>query len=437
MSIELLTILMFGGFFALLAFGIPIAWVTLFLAAVFGYILMGDAVVQFMALRTWNIMTSFSLVAIPLFVFMANTLQYSGIAEDLYSAVHRWLGSVRGGLAMASVLVCTVLAAMVGTIGAGITIMGLVALPAMLNRKYQKSLTLGSIIAGGALGTLIPPSISFIIYGLNSGDSIGKLFMGGIGPGLILTSLFIAYIGIRAYLNPKLAPEIPKEQRPPLSEKIAFSRNLVLPILLILAVLGSIYLGVATPGEAAGVGALGALLCAAVRRKLTLTVLKQAVFGSIRTIGVVMWIAFGALAFIGVYLLAGGAQFIGGMLTALELGRWGTLILIQFILIILGMVLDPIGIIFLAVPIFVPVIKALGFNSLWFGILFGMNLQIAYLSPPFGIGMFYLKAVAPPDVTTTDLYKSVWPFMGLQIIGMILVMVFPQIALFIPGKMIK
>ncbi len=437
MSIELLTILLFGSFFALLAFGIPLAWVTLFLAAVFGYILMGGAVVQFMALRTWNVMTSFSLIAIPLFVFMANVLQYSGIAEDLYSAVHRWLGAVRGGLAMASVLVCTVLAAMVGTIGAGITIMGLVALPAMFKHKYQKSLTLGSIIAGGALGTLIPPSISFIIYGLNSGDSIGKLFIGGVGPGLILASLFIAYIGIRAYLNPKLAPEIPKEQRASLREKIAFSRNLVLPVLLILAVLGSIYLGVATPGEAAGVGALGALLCAAVRRKFTLTVLKKAVFGSIRTIGVVMWIAFGALAFIGVYLLAGGAQFIGGLLTSLELGRWGTLILIQLILIILGMVLDPIGIIFLAVPIFVPVIKALGFNSLWFGILFGMNLQIAYLSPPFGIGMFYLKAVSPPEVTTTDLYKSVWPFMGLQLIGLILVMVFPQIALFIPGKMIR
>ena len=437
MSIELLTILLFGSFFALLAFGIPLAWVTLFLAAVFGYILMGGAVVQFMALRTWNVMTSFSLIAIPLFVFMANVLQYSGIAEDLYSAVHRWLGAVRGGLAMASVLVCTVLAAMVGTIGAGITIMGLVALPAMFKHKYQKSLTLGSIIAGGALGTLIPPSISFIIYGLNSGDSIGKLFIGGVGPGLILASLFIAYIGIRAYLNPKLAPEIPKEQRASLREQIAFSRNLVLPVLLILAVLGSIYLGVATPGEAAGVGALGALLCAAVRRKFTLTVLKKAVFGSIRTIGVVMWIAFGALAFIGVYLLAGGAQFIGGLLTSLELGRWGTLILIQLILIILGMVLDPIGIIFLAVPIFVPVIKALGFNSLWFGILFGMNLQIAYLSPPFGIGMFYLKAVSPPEVTTTDLYKSVWPFMGLQLIGLILVMVFPQIALFIPGKMIR
>lgn len=437
MSIELLTILLFGSFFVLLAFGIPLAWVTLFLAAVFGYILMGGAVVQFMALRTWNVMTSFSLIAIPLFVFMANVLQYSGIAEDLYSAVHRWLGAVRGGLAMASVLVCTVLAAMVGTIGAGITIMGLVALPAMFKHKYQKSLTLGSIIAGGALGTLIPPSISFIIYGLNSGDSIGKLFMGGVGPGLILAFLFIAYIGIRAYLNPKLAPEIPKEQRASLREKIAFSRNLVLPVLLILAVLGSIYLGVATPGEAAGVGALGALLCAAVRRKFTLTVLKKAVFGSIKTIGVVMWIAFGALAFIGVYLLAGGAQFVGGLLTSLELGRWGTLILIQLILIILGMVLDPIGIIFLAVPIFVPVIKALGFNSLWFGILFGMNLQIAYLSPPFGIGMFYLKAVAPPEVTTTDLYKSVWPFMGLQLIGLILVMVFPQIALFLPGKMIK
>ncbi|MEE9520312.1 MAG: TRAP transporter large permease subunit [Dehalococcoidales bacterium] len=438
MSVELFTVLMFGSFFLLLALGLPLAWATLSLAVVFGFILQGSSIFQYFAFRTWDMMNSFSMIAIPLFVFMANMLQYSGIADDLFNALYRWLGPLRGGLAIATVLVCTVLAAMVGTTGAGVTIMGLIALPAMFQRKYNKSIALGCICAGGALGTMIPPSIMFIVYGANSGTSIGKLFMGGVGPGLVLAALYIVYIGLRSYLNPTLAPPLPKEERAmPLLWKIGLLRTLILPVLLILAVLGAIYFGVATPGEAAGLGAAGAMICAAVRGKLNWRNLKLSVYGTLKTVGLIMWIVFGAYAFIGVYTLAGGAKFIGGLLSGLPLGNWGILIVIQLILILLGMVLDVIGIIILCVPIFIPIIATMGFDLLWFGIIFNINLQVAYLSPPFGYAMFYLKAVAPEDVTTVDLYRAVWPFMILQVIGLAIVMAFPPIATWLPNRMIR
>jgi len=438
MSVELFSVLMFGSFFLLLALGLPLAWATLSLALVFGFILQGSSIFQYFAFRTWDMMNSFSMIAIPLFVFMANMLQHSGIADDLFDAIYRWLGPIRGGLAIATVLVCTVLAAMVGTTGAGVTIMGLIALPAMFQRKYNRSIALGCICAGGALGTMIPPSIMFIVYGVNSGVSIGKLFMGGVGPGLVLAALYIVYIGIRSYLNPTLAPALSKEERAmPLLRKLGLLRTLILPVLLILAVLGAIYLGVATPGEAAGLGAAGAMICAAVRGKLNWQNLKLSVYGKLKTVGLIMWIVFGAYVFIGVYTLAGGAEFIGGLLSGLPLGNWGILIVIQLILILLGMVLDVIGIIILCVPIFIPIIATMGFDPLWFGIIFNINLQIAYLSPPFGYAMFYLKAVAPGDVTTADLYRAVWPFMILQVIGLAIVMAFPPIATWLPNRMIR
>ncbi len=437
MSIELLTILMFGSFFLLLAIGIPIAWNMFFLALVFGFITQGSGITSFIIYRTWEMMGSFSLIAIPLFVFMANMLQDSGVADDLLGAIYRWMGPLRGGLGMATVLVCTILAAMVGLVGAGITIVGLVALPAMLNRKYDKSIALGSVMAGGGLAILIPPSVLFIIYGVNAAQSIGKLFMGGIGPGLVLATLYITYIGVRSYLNPALCPAVPEEERVSFREKVVSLRAIFLPTVLILGVLGSIYFGIATPGEAAGVGAAGAAICAAIRGKLTWNNLSQSVYRTIKTVGLIMWIAFAAYSFVGIYTLAGGSEFISGLLTGLPFGRWGVLIIIMLILIMLGMVLDVIGLVVLTVPIFVPIITALGFNPLWFGIIFNVNMQIAFMSPPFGLGMFYLKAVTPPEITMSDIYRAVWPFIILQLIGLALIIVFPPIALWLPGKMMK
>jgi tripartite ATP-independent transporter DctM subunit len=278
----------------------------------------------------------------------------------------------------------------------------------------------------------------FVVYGVTVGESIGKLLIGGVVPGLLLSSLYIIYILVKCYLQPEAGPAAPTEERSlTFGQKLALLKGLTLPILLIIGVIGSIFGGVATPGEAAGIGALGAMVCAALRRQLTWGNLKPAIYGTMKTIGIIMWIVFGAVTFIATFNLSGGGDFVKEALISLPLGRWGVMILIQLILIFLGMFLDVIGITVLCAPIFVPVIKALGFSPLWFGVIFNVNLQIAYLSPPFGYSMFYLKAVAPPDVTMTDLYRSVWPFIILQGIGMTLCMAFPQIVLWLPNLMIK
>jgi tripartite ATP-independent transporter DctM subunit len=438
MDITLLSILMFGTFFALLAVGVPLAWVLSTLGIIFGFIVHGPDVFPIILFRVWGIMESYGLMAIPMFILMANLLRYSGITDELFEAVHRWMGPLRGGLAMATVAVCAILGAMLGTAGAGVIITGLIALPVMMKYKYDKNLALGCIMAGGGLGVLIPPSIMFILYGSFASESIGKLFIGGIGPGIVLALLFIAYIGIKCYINPKAGPALPKEERIyTFWQLLAMSKTLILPVLLMVGVIGSIFAGVATPGEASGVGAVGAILVCLLRKSLNWNNLKEALFSTMSTIGIVMWVCFGASIFVGVYTLAGGGEFVKEMLMALPMGRWGIFIAIQIILLLLGMVIDVIGLVVLCVPIFVPIIKELGFDPLWFGIIFNVSLQLAYLSPPFGYGMFYLKGVAPPDVTMNDLYRAVWPFMGMQIIGLVLCIVFPEICVWLPNLLIK
>jgi len=438
MSPGLITLLMFGSFFLLLLLGVPLAWTTASLGLVFTLLLWGPGSLDLVVLRTYDVMISFSLIAIPLFVFMGNMLQQSGIADELFQAIQIWLGRIRGGVAAATIVLCTILAAMIGTVGADVTITGLIALPFMLERGYNRKMALGAIAAGGALGVLIPPSIMFIIYGVTTSQSIGQLFMGGVGPGVLFGGLYITYILVRCYLRPQDGPAASeKEITMPLKEKLAMLRSLILPIVLIAGVMGSIFGGVATPGEASGIGALGAMVCAAVRGKLTWSNLKGSIFATMKTVGMIMWIVFGAMTFIAVYTLAGGSEFVKDALVALPLGRWGVLILIQLILLVLGMVLEIIGITVLLAPIFVPVIKDLGFDPLWFGVLFNLNLQIAYLSPPFGYSMFYLKAVTPDDVTMTELYRSVMPYLALQVVGLILCMIFPSIITWLPNLMIK
>lgn len=438
MDITVLSILMFGTFFVLLALGVPLAWTLSSLGIIFGFIVHGPNVFSIILFRVWGVMESYGLMAIPLFVLMANLLRYSGITDELFEAVHRWMGPLRGGLAMATVVVCAILGAMLGTAGAGVIITGLIALPVMLEHKYDKHLALGAIMAGGGLGVLIPPSIMFILYGSFAGESIGKLFIGGIGPGILLALLFISYIGIKCYFNPKSGPALPRAERNySFIQLLAMTKSLILPGLLMLSVVGSIFLGVATPGEASGVGVVGALVICLLRRSLGWENLKDALYSTMGTIGIVMWVCFGASIFVGVYTLAGGGDFVKEMLLALPVGRWGIFIAIQLLLLLLGMVIDVIGLVVLCVPIFVPIIKELGFDPLWFGIVFNVSLQLAYLSPPFGYGMFYLKGVAPKHITMTDLYRSVWPFMAIQAIGLILCIIFPEICVWLPNLLIK
>jgi len=438
MSIEVITLLAFGLLVVLLVLGQPIAFASGAVAAIFVLFLWGPPGFMMVMARVWGTMTEFILIAVPMFIFMALMLTRAGVGEDLFNAIYHWLGPIRGGLAVSTVLACAILAAMVGIVGAGVVMMGLIALPAMLKHNYRKDLALGSVCAGGTLGQLIPPSTLFIVYGLAAGVSIAQLFAGGVFPGLVLAMLFSTYILIRSFLQPDLAPALSEKERAMVSlkQKFILLRGLVLPIFLVILVLGAIFGGIATPSEAAGVGALGSIICAAVNRRLNWQALKEVLFQATKVTCMILWLVWSASLITGFYTLAGGAQFVREVMLGLPFGHWGIIIVMQLILIVAGMFIDPTGIIMIAAPLFVPIIMEMGFDPVWFGIVFNVNMQMAYLTPPFGHAMFYLKGVTPPDITMTDIYRSIWPFVLLQLIGLILLLVFPQIGMWLPGVLL-
>ncbi len=436
MSPELMTLLMFGGMVVGLTMGIPLTFVLGGLAVVFTIFLWGEGALNMVALTINDVQLSFILVCTPLFILMGNVLQKAGIAEDLFRAMYQWIGPLPGGLAIGVVIICTIFAAMAGVSSVATVTMGLIALPAMLQRNYNKNIAMGAIMAGGALGILIPPSIPMIIYAYMAQVSIGQMFIGGIIPGLILASLFSLYIGIRSQLQPNLAPSVPPEERVSRREKIALSRSLILPVLLIFSIMGSIFLGIASPSEAAAVGAFGSLVCAAINRRLNWKLITEATQETLRMSGMVLWIVIGAMCFTAVYSALGGQEMARNLIAALEVNRWVIVIIMQLSLFVLGCILDPLGIIFITVPVYVPVIVGLGFNPIWFGILFTLNMEMAFLTPPFGFNLFYMRAVAPEGITVGDIYRSVTPFVGLQMMGLIIVMIFPQLALWLPSVML-
>ena len=436
MSIELLSLLFVAAFILILLAGLPLAFATGAVAVVFALVLFGPPGLTLVISRVFTLLGNYVLVSVPLFIFMACILERAGIAEAIFKAVHVWCGRLPGGLAVAVIIACALMAAMVGVIGAEIVTMGVVALPAMLARGYKKDLALGSICAGGGLATLIPPSVVLIMYGLTAGVSIGKLYAGGIIPGLMLAGLYIAYIILRCTRTPEIAPPASAAERAvPLAEKVALLKELLLPALVAFGVLGSLYLGWATPTEAAGVGVGGALLAMIANRKFSWRAIVHATRDTAKVTTMLYWLFFGSSAMIAVYTLAGGTRLIQDTMTALPLGPLGVIIMIQVIWIILGCFIDWIGILLLTAPIFVPVAAKLGFDPIWLGVLFCMNMQISYISPPFGPAAFYLKGVTPPGVTLGDIFRSIWPYMALQILALGLVIAFPGIALWLPSTM--
>ncbi len=438
MSIELLSVLFVAVFAVTLLTGLPLAFATGAVAVVFAVALFGLPGLNLIVSRMFTLLGNYVLVSVPLFIFMACVLERAGIAEAIFRAVHVWAGRLRGGLAVAVVISCALMAAMVGVIGAEIVTMGVVALPAMFEKKYSRDLALGCICAGGGLATLIPPSVVFIMYGLTAGASIGQLYMAGVIPGLMLAGLYIAYIIVRCKLQPHLAPPASEaELAMPLREKLALLKELVLPGLVAFSVLGTLYLGWATPTEAAGVGVVGAMIAAAVNRRLTWAGLRAAVADTTKVTAMLYWLFFGSSALIGVYTLAGGTRLIQDAMTNLPVGPMGVIVIMMLIWIVLGCFIDWIGILLLTAPIFVPVAQKLGFDLVWLGVLFCMNMQISYISPPFGPAAFYLRGVTPPDVTLGEIFKSIWPYLVLQLIALGLVIAFPQLALWLPGTMEK
>jgi tripartite ATP-independent transporter DctM subunit len=436
MDVGTITIILFVALLVFLVTGAPIAVVMGGAAVIATLFLWGPQALMQIASNTFGVMQNFILLAIPLFIFMGMVLEQSGISTSLYEMMYRWFGGIRGGLAVGTVIICMLFAAMCGVSGAATVSMGLIALPSMLERKYGKDIAIGCISAGGALGILIPPSIPMILYGLFSGESIGALFAAGVFPGILLGLMFILYILIRCFFQGDLGPVLPKEQRATWGQKFASLLAVFPPLILIVIVLGSIFGGVATPTEAAALGALGAIVCAGLTKSLTWKVISGSCYGTMKLASMVVWIIIGGTAFTSLYTAIGAIDLIKDVVSALPVGPYIILFGMQLVLFILGMLLDPGGIIMICTPVFVPVIKALGFDAVWFGLLFIVNMEMAYLTPPFGFNLFYMKAIVPKDISMGDIIRSIVPFVGIQALLLAICIVFPQLALWLPHKLI-
>lgn len=431
---EWLTIILFGSLILLLLTGLPLLFAIGGVATLFIIVLWGPHALPILAQRTYMAMDLFLLVAVPMFIFMGAMLQRCGIAEDMYELMYHWMSGLRGGLAAGTVIICTMFAAMVGISGAATTSMGLIALPSMLKRGYKKDIALGCISAGGSLGILIPPSVLMIILALTSRLSLGQLFIAGILPGLLLSGLFVGYILIRCYFQKDLGPAVPPEDRLSRGKRLRMLAALILPVGLIFAVMGSMFFGLATPSEASAIGALGAIVSAVIKRSLTWENFTSALFITLRLSSMVIWIVFAASAFTALYAVTGAASLVGDLIKGVG-DPWMVIVVMMLILIVLGMFFDPTGIVLLTAPIFFPIVISLGFDPLWFAILFVINMELAYLTPPFGFNLFYMKAVVPPGVTMMDIYRSATPFVLLMIIGLALCMMFPGIITWLPSLM--
>ena len=438
MSIEWISIVIVVAMVGLMALGLPLAW-SIGAVAV-GLVLMKfDPSVMFMLVsRVFDMSMNYTLMSVPLFVLMAGLLQRSGIADQLFRAVNVWAGGLRGGLAIGTIIANAIMASMVGIIGAEIVTFGLIALPEMLSKKYDHKLALGSVAAGGGLATLIPPSVVFIVYGMTAGVSVGELFLAGVMPGFMLGAMFIAYVVWRCWRHPEAAPLVAEDLRNmPVKQKLATLKELILPLFITAGVLGSIYAGVATPSEAAGVGVILALVSAAINKKLNWIMVRDSLYETLRISCMLSWLFFGAQTIIGAYTLAGGTTFVTNAIKALDLGPWGTVILMNLIWAFLGCFLDWIGILFLTVPIFLPLILEWGFDPVWFGVVYCMNMHLSYLTPPFAPAAFYLKSITPPDVTMTQIYKATLPYLWWTVVANIVTVAWPGLSLWLPKLMLR
>ncbi|HEX5678919.1 MAG TPA: TRAP transporter large permease subunit [Alcanivorax sp.] len=435
MSIEMITLLFFGSLLFFLVLGLPLAFVLGGVSVIFLYFTWGPDAFYMVASQIWSTMGNFTLVAIPMFVFMAMVLERTGVAKDLYRMMYLWWGGLRGGLAIGTLGICAIFAAMCGISGAAVVAMGTIALPSMLERGYDKRMVLGCINTGGGWGILIPPSILMILYSLITGVSVGQMFAAGVLPGILLMVLTCIYIVVRCYFQPHLAPALPKAERASWREKMLALRAVILPIIIVVVTLGSIIAGVTTPTEAAAVGVFGALVSALVYRKFSWELMRDASIRTFKLTGMIMWILFAAHAFSAAYQSMGAQELIEGMITGIPGGPWAIIITMMVIVFFLAMVLDPVGIMLITLPVFLPIVQSLGFDPVWFGILFVINMEIGYMTPPFGFNLFYLKGVVPPSITMKDIYVSVVPFVLVEIVGLALIMIFPEIATYLPDLM--
>lgn len=435
MSSTEILITMFGGLTLFLLTGLPVAFVLGGLSVLFTVIFWDAKALVVLVLQIFDTMHSEALLGIPLYIFMALLLQRSDVIRDLYIAMELWFGRVRGGLAIGTVVICLVMAAMTGVVGAAVTAMGILALPEMLKRGYDPKLATGTICASGTLGILIPPSVLTIVYSVTAQVSIGKMLIAGIVPGMLLGMLYIGYIVVLGMFKPGSVPATADLPRATWREKIASLKTLILPTMIIVMVLGSIFFGVATPTEAASVGVLGAALASILRGNLNRTTLWECARGTARTSGMILWITLGAKAYVAIFTGLGGADTLFQLLEGLDANPYVILALMMLILIFLGTVLDEIGIILLTVPVFLPVIQFYGFDPIWFGVLFALTIQMGYISPPFGYTLFYIKGTLPPNVRMSTVYRGILPFFLLQMVGLLICVALPDLVTWLPELM--
>lgn len=426
-GIELATLAMFASMLLLLVTGMPLAFVTLLVALVFALGWFGPMAVPLITSRIFTFVNSFVFVSVPMFVLMAAILDRSGIARDLFDAMRLFGGRLRGGVAIQTLFVAVILAAMSGIIGGEVVLLGMMALPQMLRLGYDRKLAIGVCCAGGALGTMIPPSIVLIVYGLTANVSIGDLFTASFLPGFMLASFYVAYVLIRAYGNHDLAP-IADYSKVDSAEVFRLLKGLVLPLCVVVIVLGSIYGGIASVTEASAVGVFGVTLSTILRGEFSWAMMLSAARQTLSTVGMIVWIGVGATALVGVFSLMGGIRFVENLITGISDNPTVILLFMMLLLFLLGMFLDWVGIALLTMPIFVPIIITLGFDPIWFGVLFCMNMQVSFLSPPFGPAAFYLKSVAPKDISLSEIFSALFPFMGMQVLAVALLIAFPWIA---------
>lgn len=385
----------------------------------------------------WSTFIGDNYVAIPMFLLMANILEKSGIADDLYDMLYKWMGGLKGGLAMATVIICAIFGAMCGGSGAATITMGLIALPSMRNRGYDNKLAMGVILAGGVLGIIIPPSIPMVILSQYSTSiSVGKLFFGGVLPGILCAVIYCIYIAVRCAINPDLCPAIPKKERPDMRTKLKSLSAVIAPALLILFVLGSIYSGMATPVEAAGLGAGASIIVAALRRKLTISILSEALRKTLKLVGMILWVLSAAAILNYALNYMGVNKLLAAATSNLPGGATTVMILMMVINFVLGALMDDYAVITLTAPLYLPLIESLGVDPLWFCLIFMLNLQMAYLTPPYGFNLFFLKSIVPKDVVLHQIYAAAVPFILLQIVALVICWVFPSIITWLPARLI-
>ncbi|WP_038180817.1 TRAP transporter large permease [Vibrio rhizosphaerae] len=423
------TAFIFIAMIFLLFIGMPLGFLTGFVALASSVLWFDTTtIMQMVASRVTDFTSSYTFVAVPMFVLMATMLDKTGIARDLYNAMRVMAGRINGGVALQSMVVAVLLASMSGIIGGETVLLGMLALPQMLRLGYNKNLAIGSVVAGGALGTMVPPSIVLIIYGMTANVSIGDLFLASVPAALLLSGLYMLYIYVLCKLNPDYGPAMDQSELENLTkeDKKKILIDIAIPLAIAGWILGSIYGGIASVTESACVGVVGVMLAAWHRRELNRGIIFESLKHTMKTVGMIIWVGIGATMIIGVYNLMGGDKYIADMFMGLDAPPIFTILIMMAVLLVLGMFLDWIGVAMLTMPIFVPIITSLGFDPIWFGVLFCVNMQVSFLSPPFGPAAFYLKSVAPKGIELTDIFKSVWPFIIMQLIVLATILTFPE-----------